>query len=855
MLQRPHRFDAPCFAAASALLFSITLAGCGHETASDASTTTENQPLFRDVAEAAGLVHTHHKPILDEKLSNIMSWMASVGASVAVTDADGDGRQDLYFTSSRRGEPNRLYRNLGDGRFDEMEGTGIADMNGDLGASMDAIWGDVDNDGDADLYLVRWGHDGLYLNQGDGTFVDVTEKRFSQRDGSPGTQWANGNAAVFVDFDLDGRLDIYVGNYFAEVDLWNLESTRIMHDDFEVARNGGENYLYHQQEDGTFVEIAADLGINDPGWTLAVGVGDLDGDGIPDLYCADDFGPDQLYLGRPDGTFLDATEAAIGFDTKKGMNAEFGDFNNDGWLDIYVTNITTAEYLQEGNMLWQNLGPADGVPVRFADISLESGTYDGGWGWGAKFFDFDLDGDLDIVAANGFISAGEGSYWYDLASWTVTGEDAADAANWPAIGERSFSGYETERLFRNEGTMFTEQAAALGLSTDRDGRGIALIDYDDDGDLDVAIATQDHQPHLFHNDAVELFDRAHWLRVVPVVDPTTGTNRDGIGTRVTVRAGGRLFVRERDGGNGYSGQSDPRLQFGLGTIDAIDSVEVRWPDGGVQYVDEVAVDGELVVQQDPAQYVEPRHVLAPPAVSAQVAAAVAPTRAPRQELSDEALDNLLGDLEERLALGFDRPTANDYRHLAAEHGAHDRAIDFLTARVADGTSTRDAWRVELSLAYVDKIPSCGGLAAIVCKGRNAQLGIDALDAVLAEQPDSWLAIYSRGMNHLHWPKALRHSADAARDLERAVSLQAAADAPSDWHLRTWVALGQAYAKNGEVAKARDAWTRGLGVFPEAEELRTYLAITDDEAVREKVEDARSLEQPIDTDIRFYEALL
>ena len=682
---------------------ALSLSGCAEDAESMTNRSTSNAPtvVFRDIAASAGIVHTHRKPTLDPKLSNIMSWMASVGASVAVTDADGDGRQDLYFTTSHKGEPNRLYLNQGDGTFVEKADTGIADMNDERGASMDAIWGDVDNDGDADLYLVRWGHDGLFLNQGDGSFVEVTAERFRQRDGSPGTQWANGNAAVFVDFDLDGRLDIYVGNYFAEVDLWNLESTRIMHDDFEVARNGGENYLYHQQEDGTFVEIAAELGINDPGWTLAVGVGDLDGDGIPDLYCADDFGPDQLYLGRSDGTFLDATEAAIGFDTKKGMNADFGDFNNDGWLDIYVTNITTAEYLQEGNMLWQNLGPSDDAPVRFADISLESGTYDGGWGWGAKFFDFDNDGDLDIVSANGFISAGEGSYWYDLASWTVTGEDAADAANWPAIGDRSFSGYETERLWRNEGTMFTEQAAAVGLRTDRDGRGIALIDYDDDGDLDVAIATQDAQPHLFHNDLVEQrTGAAHWLRVVPVVDPATGANRDGIGTRVTVRAGDRLFVRERDGGNGYSGQSDPRLHFGLGTLDAIDSIEIRWPDGGVQYVDTPTVDRQWVVRQDPARYVAPRYDLAPPAVSAQVAAAVAPTRAPRQELSDDELDQLLGDLESRLALGFDRPTANDYRHLGAEHGAHDRAIEFLSrrfiaerhrARATDGASGTVSW--------------------------------------------------------------------------------------------------------------------------------------------------------------------
>ena len=126
------------------------------------------------------------------------------------------------------------------------------------------------------------------------------------------------------------------------------------------------------------------------------------------------------------------------------MNVDFGDFNNDGWLDIYVTNITTAEYLQEGNMLWHNNGPDEsGVPT-LTDVSLETGTYDGGWGWGAKFFDPDNDGDLDIVAVNGFISAGAGNYWYDLASWTVLGQDPAEALNWPTIGERSFSGYEPE---------------------------------------------------------------------------------------------------------------------------------------------------------------------------------------------------------------------------------------------------------------------------------------------------------------------------------------------------------------------------------------------------------------------------
>jgi hypothetical protein len=207
--------------------------------------------------------------------------------------------------------------------------------------------------------------------------------------------------------------------------------------------------------------------------------GDYDNDGWPDLYCADDFGPDQLFLNLGAGAFTNATEHALGFDTKKGMNVEMGDLDGDGWLDIYVANITTAEYLQEGNMLWHNNGPDPDGHISFTDISLETGTYDGGWGWGAKFLDFDHDGDLDIMAVNGFISAGEGNYWYDLASWTVQGQDVSDARNWPAIHDRSFSGYEKTRFWRNDGLyVYSERAGELGLDSDRDGRGLVSFDYE-----------------------------------------------------------------------------------------------------------------------------------------------------------------------------------------------------------------------------------------------------------------------------------------------------------------------------------------------------------------------------------------
>ncbi len=830
-------------------LVAVSGGGCQRQAAPSAPAAT---PRFSERAVQAGITHQHKKPTLDAKLSNIMAWMASVGATVAAADYNRDGFVDLFFTSSEKGEPNFLYKNNGNGTYTEVAAAaGLAQANDERGTSMDAIWGDVDNDGWPDLYLVRWGFDGLYHNNGDGTFKDVTAQRFKRRNGAPGTDWANGNAAVFLDYNRDGRLDIYVGNYFQEVDLWHLETTRIMHDDFERARNGGRNFFYRQEPDGTFREVAAELGVDDPGWTLALGTADLNNDTWPDLYAANDFGPDQLFLGRPDGTFANVTASAMGLDTKKGMNADFGDFNNDGWLDVYVTNITTAEYLQEGNMLWYNQGTGPDGQITLTDISLEAGTYDGGWGWGAKFFDYDNDGDLDLIAANGFISAGEGSYWYDLASWTVLGESAADAASWPAIGDRSFSGYEKERLWRNDGLFsFAEVAAQEGLLTDRDGRGIAIVDDDNDGDLDVAIANQNQAPMLFRNASNDAGKAAaHWLLVELEIDPQSGANRDGVGTRVTVKTESGLQIRERDGGNGYSGQSDPRLHFGLGPATVVPLLEVRWPHGERQYWENVAVDQILKLRQDPSRYAAAERI--PVHAPTKTSAAPATTAALPLTTEPAEIDRQLSDLESRLAQGFDRGLAATYRSRAAGYGQNDRAIDFLTARAVSGEAN---WRLELSLAYIDKLPVCGGLAAIVCKGTLAKKGLDLADQVVSQRQDSWLAFYSRGMNHLHWPRGLRHSAPAAADFERCLELQKARDL-KPYDLRVYVALGQAYAKDGQYAKARQAWQRGLTAFPDAPELKEHLAVADDAQLLALVLEKRSMDRPIDTDLSFYEGAL
>jgi hypothetical protein len=839
--------------AAVAIAFGVTWAGCARQTPA-ANPPATIEPAFVDVTDQAGFRHEHHKPTLDARLANIMSWVSSVGAAAAAGDYDHDGWMDLYVTDSEKGFPNHLYRNNGDGTFTDVAAeAGVADVNGELGVSMDCVWGDFDNDGWIDLYLVRWGRNSLFRNQGDGSFSEVTDAHFRRRDGAPGTDWANGNAAIFWDFDRDGRLDLYVGNYFRDVDLWNLETTRIMHSDFETARDGGRNFLFHQRPDGTFVEIAESLGLDDPGWTLAVGSADVNNDGWPDLYIANDFGPDRLFLNQGDGTLKNVSEKAIGVDTKKGMNVDFGDFNNDGWLDCYVANITTEEYLREGNMLWYNNGVDAGGEVSFLDVAAETDTYNGGWAWGAKFFDADCDGHLDIVGVNGFITAGDGDYWYDLASWTVLGKDPADAVNWPTIGDRSFSGREPTRFWHNTGQQsFVEKAGRVGLVSRGDGRGVVCLDYDNDGDLDLYLANQGQAPNFYRNDTPR---GNHWLEVALVTDPTAAVNRDAIGARATVLTRTGLLIREREGGNGYCGHADPRLHFGLGKEDQV-TLEVWWPDGGIQRLEDVAADQLLTVRQDPGAYSrEPATKPTSPAARSRfVGGDVAKAEPAKPTIDPAEVDSFLSTLEKELRASLGPySVSSSYRAFCADHGQHDRAIRFFEALVAARPSDSRA-RTELALAYIDKIPTCGGPAAIVSKGTLAKKSLDQLDRVVADGNATWVTYYARGMNHLYWPRALRHSDDAVADLTRCLELPFGdPDAPSDARaplLRVHVGLGDAHAKAKRPEEARRAWERGLEAFSESTELKERLAKVGAGDLLAYVESQRSLEQRIDTDLSF-----
>ncbi len=523
---------------------------------------------FEDVTERAGVAHPHTNRSFDNPYAHIMEGYTALGAAVAAADFDGDGFEDLFVTDSKLNGKNHLYRNNGDFTFtDVAEKAGVAEGNDAENASADALWFDYDNDGDADLLVVRFGHSLLFRNRGDGTFQDVTKAAGLHR-------YMNAIAAVAFDYDRDGDLDLFIGKYFQDVNLFKPDTSRFFPESFETADNGGGLVVFRNSGDGTFSDVTVQAGFRLSGWTLDLGHADADNDGDDDLYIACDFGTDRFFENRGDGTFADVTDSSMGVDTKKGMNVDWGDYDNDGLLDIYVTNITD-EYMREGNFLWRNNGG-----LHFSDVSRETNTYDTGWGWAGKFFDYDHDGWLDLYVVNGWVSAGEENYVVDIFEMIVKpGIDLADARNWPPMGNKTLSGYQRSRLFHNQaGQMFTDTAPEFGLDSLKDGRGIAVADLDNDGRLDLFVSNANANPLLFRNQVPVTAER-NWVQFKL---RGVRSNRDAVGAQVRVTAGGRTQLGFVNGGNGFASQSSLRVHFGLADRTEIERVEIRWPSGEKQ---------------------------------------------------------------------------------------------------------------------------------------------------------------------------------------------------------------------------------------------------------------------------------
>ena len=555
---------------------------------------------------------------VDPRLRHIAKWLLSVGASASAADVDGDGRQDLFFTSplARPGDRAVLYRNLGNFRFARVDVPALAPLAGDPaehGLPGGALFTDYDNDGDQDLLVdVSFGRVMLLRNDlretGRLGFTDVTAR-------AGVGEYVVSVGVNALDFDRDGHADLLIGNALDPVHRGYGDGTRLnifrlpepayegdrrmfrfMHDGWHDADNGGVNVLLRNRGDGTFEKLdVASLGMPETHWTLAIGTGDLNGDGWTDLYLASDFGRDDLYLNeggrrfrRVEGTLF----GDVGRDTYKGMNSSIADVDRDGRLDVYVSNVHHA--LQaEGSLLWMNRGTtADGTPVLKDEAAPRGALNESRFGWGAGMGDLGNDGWVDIVQANGMVddrlddaAAGCPDYWYvnqKLMQSPSAMHTYADL--WGDIRGRCIYPNERRRVYQNRGAgarpQFVDVAPLVGLTSGDNSRGVALADLDDDGRLDVVIANQHGGPSLYRNVATAAGAANGWLGLRLAGDGRRCT-RDALGSTVTVHAPGEPpQTREVLAANGWAAQGDTRVHVGLGAAhpDTVD-VRVRWCGG------------------------------------------------------------------------------------------------------------------------------------------------------------------------------------------------------------------------------------------------------------------------------------
>jgi enediyne biosynthesis protein E4 len=544
---------------------------------------------FTEVSQQAGIHFVHRAPVLDARLANIMPEVSSMGASVSIVDFDRDGWPDIYVTNSAIGSKNHLYRNNHDGTFtDVAEQMGVADVNQPgTGVSMGAVWGDYDNDGYEDLFLIKWGRPELFHNDHGHGFTRATDEA-----GLP--KWMNANTATWLDYDGDGKLDLFVGGYYPEnVDLWHLENTRMMPNSFEYANNGGRKYLFHNLGNGHFEEVSAKVGITSRRWALACASADLQGAGYPDLFVANDYGVSELYL-NDHGHFHEAGEqTGVGFAPKSGMNAAFGDIFNQGRYAIYVSNISEEGVLIQGNNLWV---PQDGKTLHYENLARDLGVELGGWSFGAQFGDLNNDGTLDLYLENGYVSLSKTrSYWYDFSK--VAGGNSSiisDAAHWPAFDGRSLSGYQQKKVWINDGAgKFIDVAQAVGVTDRYDGRSVALADLWNTGALDAVVANQ-RGPLLIYKNAVA--PGHSWIEFDL---EGTKSNRSAIDAQVTLYWNGQEQVQSVMGGSGFASENERRLHFGLGKNPKIRKAVIRWPSGAVQTLENL-LPNQLVHVKEPA---------------------------------------------------------------------------------------------------------------------------------------------------------------------------------------------------------------------------------------------------------------
>ena len=515
------------------------------------------RPVFVDVTRKSGIdfKHTNGK-------SQRYFIVETLGSGVATFDYDNDGWTDIYFVNSGQvlhqipKLTNVLYRNNGDGTFTD---TTTSSGTGDSGYGIGVTVGDYDNNGTVDLYVTNYGKNILYHNNGDGTFTDVTDKAGVGHLGC-------GTGCAFTDFDLDGDLDLYLANYVPKDQITSNSGSNGYRN--PIFYDGEIDVLYESNGDSTFTVITSQLG-NSTIFRDARGLGvvavDYNRDKFADIYIANDKSKNLYFHNNGDQTFTEvATLAGVGHDASgnalAGMGIAVGDYDNDGWIDMFVTN-----FAYEFNNLYHN------EKEFFIDTTSSAGLGNPSYlyvGWGTFFFDFDNDGDLDLFVANGHIMDND-----ELQSDQLTYA-------------------QPDQLFENRGDgKFTEISISSGnyFSQKHVARGSAYFDYDNDGDLDVLISNSNHFATLLRNDGG---NHRSWLQITLI---GTKSNRDAIGAHVTIQYDNQIQVREVQSSGSYCSVNDFRLHFGMNVATQVDLVEVRWTSGSIQKLEDIMVNQHLTI--------------------------------------------------------------------------------------------------------------------------------------------------------------------------------------------------------------------------------------------------------------------
>jgi len=520
----------------------------------------QNQyPGYTDVTEEAGITFVHN--FGDDEMSNLIE---SNEAGCAFFDYNNDGLPDIYLVNGTyvegishiRGRKydgklqNALYRNNGDGTFtDVTEQAGV----GHKGMGMAALSGDYDNDGDADLLVSNWGPNVFYRNNGDGTFIDITGEAGLRGSGSD----LCGIGSTFLDYDKDGHLDLYVGNYIEyDPDYDHYYAPEGFPG--PLAYHGQPDILYHNNGDGTFTDVTRQAGVYNPeGRAMGVNSADIDNDGDWDIFVANDGMQNYLYRNNGDGTFTDiALQTATGYgqsgEATSSMSGEFGDIDLDGYVDLVVPDMSySCIYKNTSQGYFEEMSARMGM-------AAACGQYTS---WSGNFFDFDHDGWIDMFISNG---------------------DPHQL-----IGEEDL-------LLRNDGGGRFLNISHLVGDDFQDkfvSRGSAVGDYDNDGDMDILELNLNARARLLRNDGGE---KGNWIMLDLL---GTASNTDATGTTVRLTIGDKTQTRWRMSSSGYLSQSDPRIHFGVGEATTVDTIELHWPTGTVQTLKNVDVNQVITVEE------------------------------------------------------------------------------------------------------------------------------------------------------------------------------------------------------------------------------------------------------------------